>query len=371
MSDHLLVATRKGLFTLARAAGGGWDVADAAFYGDNVSVVLPDPRDGRVYAALDHGHFGVKFHRKEPAGAWEECAAPTYPPMPDGLDDRDGMGTPVPWATQRIFALEAGGAEEPGALWAGTMPGGLFRSTDGGASWSLLRSLWDHPKRREWMGGGLGLPAIGAICVDPRDAARVHIGISCGGVWMTPDRGESWEIRGQGLRAEWVPPERIYDPNIQDVHMLAQCRAVPERMWVQHHNGIFHSADAGRSWTEAAGVQPSAFGFAAAAHPLDPDTAWFVPAIKDERRVPHDGALVVTRTRDGGRSFEVLRNGLPQRHAYDLVLRHGLAVDATGRRLAIGSSTGGLWISEDGGEGWRGIEARLPPIHQVRFVPAG
>ena len=57
-------------------------------------------------------------------------------------------------------------------------------------------------------------------------------------------------------------------------------------------------------FTEITGVEPSTFGFAVAVHPRDPDTAWFVPEIKDEKRIPRDGKLVVTRTRDGGKSFE-------------------------------------------------------------------
>jgi hypothetical protein len=94
-----------------------------------------------------------------------------------------------------------------------------------------------------------------------------------------------------------------------------------------------------------------------------------VPAQKDEQRIPVDGKVVVTRTRDGGRSFEVLRNGLPQHHAYDLVWRHALAVDVTGERVAFGSTSGGLWISEDGGDSWVAPDARLPPIAVVNFAP--
>ena len=117
-----------------------------------------------------------------------------------------------------------------------------------------------------------------------------------------------------------------------------------------------------------AAIAPSKFGFAAAVHPKDADTAWFVPADKDERRVPLEAKLVVARTRDGGATFEVLRRGLPQEHAYDLVYRHGLAVDETGERLAIGSTTGGLWVSEDAGDSWRCLSAHLPPIYAVRFA---
>ena len=56
-------------------------------------------------------------------------------------------------------------------------------------------------------------------------------------------------------------------------------------------------------------------------------------AENDMRRIPVDAALCVTRTRDGGQSFEGLRAGLPQQHCYDLIYRHGLAVDETGTQL--------------------------------------
>jgi hypothetical protein len=152
------------------------------------------------------------------------------------------------------------------------------------------------------------------------------------------------------------------------VHCLAQCAAHPERMWVQHHNGIFISSDEARTFSEITGIEPSVFGFPVVAHPRDRDTAWFVPEIKDEKRIPRDGKLVVSRTRDAGKSFEVLSNGLPQSHAYDVVYRHALAIDGTGDRLAFGSTTGGLWVSENQGDSWAEVTHTLPPIHAVRFA---
>lgn len=93
------------------------------------------------------------------------------------------------------------------------------------------------------------------------------------------------------------------------------------------------------------------------------------PAVKDECRVPVNAQLVVSRTRNGGRSFEVLRQGLPQQHAYDLVYRHGLAVDDTGNRLVLASATGGLWVSDDQGDHWQAVSNHLPPVYCVGFVP--
>ena len=137
-------------------------------------------------------------------------------------------------------------------------------------------------------------------------------------------------------------------------------------MWVQHHNGIFVSSDESKTFVEITEVTPSTFGFPVVVHPEEPDTAWFVPGVKDEKRIPCAGSLV-TRTRDGGKSFEVLSEGLPQNHAYDVVYRHALAIDATGERLAFGSTTGGLWVSENQGDSWSCISHTLPPVYAVRF----
>ncbi len=92
-----------------------------------------------------------------------------------------------------------------------------------------------------------------------------------------------------------------------------------------------------------------------------------MPAISDEDRYPRDGRLVVTRTQDGGKSFQSLTQGLPQQDAYDLIYRHGLDVDASGETLAMGSTTGNLWISADRGDTWDKVSSNLPPILCVQW----
>ncbi len=373
MKKTLWVGTRKGLFRLEHtgAGEGGWEVRDVSFLGDPVTSVLHDPRSGHLYAGLKHGHFGPKLQRSIDGGrTWAAVGTPEWPQKPEGLDDRDGSGRPWPWSLDTIWVLEPGGRDRPGELWCGTIPGGLFRSTDHGESWSLVRGLWDDPGRNRWFGGGSDLPGIHSICVHPGDPADVLVGVSCGGVWRTSDRGATWACTSKGMVAAYMPPDRSEDPFIQDPHRVVRAPSSPNRMFAQHHNGIFASEDGGRSWFELKDVPPSTFGFAVAVHPRDPATAWFVPAVKDELRVPVDGKVVVTRTRDGGNSFDVLREGLPQRHAYDLVYRHALDVtEGEGGRaaLAFGSTTGNLWFSEDEGDRWAHVSAHLPPIYCVRF----
>lgn len=373
-AETLWIATRKGLFAARRAGSGSgsWTLdTTPSFLGEPVSMVLDDARDGTLYAALHLGHFGAKLHRSSDRGAtWQECAAPSYAFASDAAaaaeTTADAGAGPKPPSLFMIWSLEPGGANEPGVLWCGTIPGALFRSTDRGDSWTPVRSLWDRPERKEWFGGGYDQPGIHSILVDPRDAARVTVGVSCGGVWHSTDGGATWDTRCRGMRAAYMPPERAEDPNIQDPHRMVSCPASPDSLWVQHHNGVFASDNGGELWREVTEAKPSVFGFAVAVHPRDPKTAWFVPAVKDERRVPVAGKLVVSRTRDGGRTFDVIDRGLPA-PSFDLVYRHGLDVDASGDTLAAGSTTGGLWISQDAGDSWQTLSAHLPPIYAVRF----
>ncbi len=225
------------------------------------------------------------------------------------------------------------------------------------------------PERGQWFGGGADWPGIHSICVDPPDSRQVRVAVSCGGVWETLDGGETWRCRADGMYADFMPPDRRDDPNIQDGHRLVQCREQTDHYWVQHHNGIFRTVDNCASWTDVKEAGPSTFGFAVVVHPADGSTAWFVPAKNDEQRIPVDGRLVVTRTRDGGKSFDRLTDRLPTENAYDIVYRHALDIDDSGEQLAFGTTTGSLFISDDQGDDWQCVSTHLPPVYCVRFAP--
>jgi len=335
--------------------------------GDNVTLTLSDRRSGLDYAVLNHGHFGVKLHRSK-HGGWEEIAAPAYPQKPEGLIDRDGWGKDIPYSLINIFALD-------------------WRPGRGGSS-----VVWDHsgralPLARPRLELGADSLPVGRSQAPTMDGRRhgvagdpFHLRRSA----RLPGRANRRLVRRRVVDARrrrdlGLPrrrhvrrlPAPRYGPRPERAgpHCLVQSPSSPDRLWVQHHNGIFRSDDGSASWREIAHVPPSSFGFAVAAHPRDSDTAWFVPAIKDERRIPVEGKLVVTRTRDGGETFDVLREGLPQSHAYDLVYRHALAIDNSGDRLAFATTTGGLYVTEDQGFHWLEVSHTLPPAHAVRFAP--
>ena len=362
----LWVGTRKGLFVI-QPAGGGWQIGKPHFAGDPVSQVLVDPHDGAWYAALNLGHFGVKLRKSTDAGAsWQELPTPAFGPKPTEGPWKDD---PTPWAVDLVWGLES--APEPGGasrLWAGCLPAGLFTSTDGGAIWQLVDSLWQRPERKEWMGGGYDHAGIHTVLVDPRDARHLTVAISCGGVWQSRDRGATWANTSTGMMADFMPPERAGDPNIQDPHRIDHCLAQPDVLWLQHHCGLYRSTNGGLRWDRIERPAPSDFGFCVVAHPRDPLRAWVVPAQADACRMPVDGRMVVNETRDGGASWLAHGAGLPTSDAYHLVYRHALVVGDDGQTLAMGSTTGGLWVSRDAGERWECVSRDLPPIAVLRMA---
>jgi hypothetical protein len=352
MGGRIFVSTRKGLMRF-EPGDGGWRIAAHDFPGDPVTLAHVAP-DGAIYAALALGHFGPKLRRSDDGGAtWQEVACPALPGGADGSNKGVSMLWSFASAGERIYC--------------GTIPAGLFASADRGESWTHLPALTSMPESARWFGGGFDDPGIHSILVDPRRNEVLTVGISCGGVWRSEDAGASWVLRATGLGADYVPPGQADDGAIQDPHIIAACGTAPDVMWMQHHNGVFATRDAGLNWARLTGLPVSDFGFAAAAHPHDPNIAWLAPAVSDIQRYAVDGAMAVTKTIDGGRSFAAKRTGLPQSAAYDLVYRHGLAVDESGENLAMGSTTGGFWTSADGGESWSAPDARLPPVNAVIF----
>lgn len=359
-SDTLILGTRKGLLLAERNAR-GWTVKSESHRGIPIPYAMIDPRTGALWASLSHGHWGQKMSRsKDNGGTWEEVPPPKYA---ESAEFKDG----VPATLYYLWVIEPGGKDQPGRLYAGTAPGGLFQSDDDGDTFQLVESLWNHPSRKDqWFGGGLDQPGIHSVVVDPRNSKRVLIGISCAGVFETTDDGKTWASRNKGLKATFLP-----DPDAEighDPHFMTASESQPDMLWQQNHCGIFRSRDGAKSWEFVSQPNgPAHFGFAVEVDPKDGNTAWVVPAISDEVRMAIDGALCVCRTEDGGKSWTAFRNGLPQSGCYDVVFRHGL--DQSGDRLAFGSTTGNVYVSDDRGESWQPVGNNLPPIYSVRFAP--
>jgi photosystem II stability/assembly factor-like uncharacterized protein len=366
-SDTLVLGTRKGLLVLERN-GGGWKTVRHAHPGQPVAYAAADARTGSLWACLDHGHWGQKLQRSGDMGdTWEEVPAPKYPEGAEIMKGFPGGEQHRKQATLRyLWVFAPGGTDQPGRIYLGTEPGALFRSDDNGESFALVDGLWNHPSRlTSWFGGGRDTPGIHSIMVDPRDSRRLLVGISCAGVFETVDDGATWTPRNQGLKAEFLP-----DPDAEvghDPHFATWCPIAPDVLWQQNHCGVFRSTDGARSWRKISQEGgPAHFGFPIAADPVNPSTAWVVPATSDEVRTAVNGALCVSRTDDGGETWTAFRAGLPQEGCYDVAFRH--ALDVSGTRLAFGTTTGNVYLSDDRAESWQCLGNDFPPVYSVRFA---
>ncbi len=381
-----MVGTRKGTF-FANETNGRWAPALAGHAGQGVNFVARDPHTGTLWAALGHGHWGAKLSRSTDDGkTWADANQIKYPEgakylsPPEPSEDPDAPARAVITKDAVVLKLWVLAFGATGKMYVGTIPGGLFESSDGGESFELNRPLWNHESRGGdlFAGEGSGMthwfgtpaaegdfaPGIHSIVTHPTDPDRLMVAISTAGVLETTDGGKSWRSRNQGMSNDYLP-----DPNAEwghDPHFVALCPAQPDHVWQQNHNGVFYSADGAANWKKVS--QPDQgvhFGFPVAVDDKDGKTAWLVPGHSDMQRTTVDGGLFVARTQDGGETWEQLREGLPQEAAYDVVYRHALHV--SGDRLAFGSTTGNLYLSEDRGESWRTVANNLPPIYSVRF----
>lgn len=371
---HLLLGTRKGLLVLAQQ-GGDWKVVCEAFPGIHVSLAEVDWRTGTLYALVDSGHFGMKTHRLrgflengqpqiKPGmeDAFEEVPAPKYPEGSKLKGDKDAV-------LRYQWAFATGSDEQPGRIYIGTEPGGLFVSDNEGDDFQLVQSLWDHPSRLSdqpgWMGGGRDEAGMHSVCVDPRDPNRLYVGVSVAGVFFSSDGGSTWEVRNKGLRADFLP-----DPNAElghDPHLLVQCRDQPDKLWQQNHCGVFRSVDAGLTWTDVSQENgPVGFGFAVAVDPHDGETAWVVPAESDMVRAAVDRQMCVARTTDGGKSWEECRVGLPQDNCFDFAFRH--ALDQHEDRIAFGTACGSVYVSDNRGDSFLTAGYHFPPIYSLYLI---
>ncbi len=390
MAARILVATRKGTFLVEKKEG-SWRPRLVGHAGVGVNLVARDPFTGRLWALLGHGHWGAKLSiSDDDGGTWAD--APAQIKYPEGarfiaqdmFEDAAsdfGVGWKIstkPATLAKLWAIAFG---PRGRVYVGTIPGGLFVSEDGGASFALNRPLWDHESRggdlfsgegtgeTKWFGtpaseGGDFAPGIHSILVDPRDPKRVLVAVSTAGVIETLDGGQTWRSANKGMLLDHTP-----EPDAEwghDTHAIEHCAGDPEHVWQQNHVGVYYSADGARSWKKVSRPEQGVhFGFPVAVDAKDGRRAWVVPGRSDQQRMAIDGGLFVARTEDGGETWSDLRRGLPQESAYDVVYRHALA--AHEGCVAFGSTTGNLYVSEDGGDSWIAVAHNLPPIYAVRF----
>lgn len=363
----LLVATRKGAWFLhGDAARRSWRLDGPHFLGHTIAHLQLDPRDGRtLLAAARTGHLGPTVFRSTDGGRrWKEARQP-----PAFTKAADGSGRVV----NHTFWLTPGHASETGTWYAGTSPQGLFRSEDGGDTWTPLPSINDDPQYREWMGaeqdGTPDGPKLHSIQVDPRDAKHLYFAMSSGGVHESHDAGQSWTPLCEGL--EVVDGFDVNTLTFHDPHVVRLSPANPDRIWQQNHCGIYRLDRPGKTWQRVGRKMPKRvgdIGFPMVVHPRDPDTAWVFPMDGTDvwPRTAPDGKPAAYRTTNAGKTWQRMDAGLPAEQAWWTIKRQAMAADAQARvALYVGHTGGEIWMGADGGERWRCIARHLPEIYAI------
>jgi photosystem II stability/assembly factor-like uncharacterized protein len=360
MAPSILAGTRKGLFVLRGDADRrNWTVEEPMLSGWEVFHALE--HDGTLYAAANNFVYGATVQRSTDGGkTWERS---------------EGLGLPE----ESGLTLEKAWHVEPGhgdTLWLGAAPGALFRSDDRGETWEPVMSLIEHETRERWNPGAGGM-CTHSIQVHPTDPDTIYIGISAAGVFRSDDGGGTWAPKNKGTATDFNEDDRFPELG-QCVHKVLLHPELEGRLWQQNHCGVYRSDDKGENWErlEDNGL-PSSFGFPIAINHLKPDQAFVIPEdsvrgsegeVGGGDRVTTGGRLGVYRTEDGGQSWELASNGLPD-PAWVEVLREGMASD---RRdpvgIYFGTKSGSVFVSPNEGDEWIEVAEHLPAVLSVEVA---
>jgi photosystem II stability/assembly factor-like uncharacterized protein len=240
-----------------------------------------------------------------------------------------------------VFSLAVSPVD--GAVYAGTEPSRLFRSDDGGESWRPLDALLELPSRPTWSFPPRPWTShVRWIAPSRVDAGLLLVGIELGGLMRSADGGRTWADHAPGAQ--------------RDVHSLLWHRA--GRAYEAAGGGAAWSDDAGMTWSAADDGRDRHYTWAVAADPGDPAT-WLVSASTGPYAA-HGGGPPQARIfrRRGDTPWESVTDELPAM-AYALTWRE---------RLYAGLADGAILASDDAGDSWEPLPARLPAIRALEAV---
>ena len=327
LSKEVLVGTKEGVAIIARE-GSGWKLAHRALTDKHISAIMIEPESGLTFAGAFHG----SIHASADGGR-------TWEPRTNGLSQAN------------VYSLASAHIDGRTRLFAGTEPAHLFISDDLGLHWSEVPSLRSVPSVPKW--SFPAPPHIGHvkhINFEPQNPTTIYASVEVGGLLKSTDAGEHWQE---------------FPSLYEDVHRTMIHPSKPKFLYAVTGRGLYVSPEGGATWEQWTkreddiGGYPDGFVF----RPSDPQTI-FMTAAHDAPgtwRTTHFAGARISRSTDGGRSWEILRNGLPDRMQASI---EAFCLEEAGNSCAIFAATtaGEILSSEDGGESWKQIISGLAPI---------
>jgi len=346
--DKLLVGTVDGIFAFQKQ-GGSWLPQGTRIPGKHISSILFEPASrtlfagtygGEIYASMD---LGQQWQRRD-----------------RGIGDKE------------IYSLAGQPVDGRPRIYAGTQPAHLFYSDDLGKSWSELPGLRQVAGVEKWT-----FPApphqahAKSIALHPKDPNIIHVAVEVGGFLRSMDGGKSWTTDDN------INPDahRVFIPSNDPGKLYGT--APTTNCGAEVTAGFCVSSDGGASWRS---LTPRDFRIGYVdpffVHPHDPNLL-FVAGAKTgpgSWRKLHTADARVARSRDGGKSWDILSGGLPEHIRANI---EGMAMDVWngGTALFAGTTDGEVFYSEDEGERWRtiirGIGAVSKSHHHHNLALAG
>ena len=350
-SVTLWIGTRKGAFALQTKDRKTWKAKGPLLRGSEINHIVSDPREpNRVYATVNSAWFGPHLHSSVDGGKTWQLS-----------DEGVALSGFAEQSLKRLWHIEPGHADEPGVVWLGADPGALFKSKDWGKTWEQVNALTLHATRDKWNPGAGGMCLHSIQCLGK---GRMIVAISAAGAFRSNDGGETWAPYNTGVLADFMPEK--YPEVGQCVHKLLAHPADPEMLYQQNHCGVYRGKADGAKWKDITKGLPTRFGFGLALPAAEPETLFTIPMESAEYRCNLDGALTVARSRDGGKSWKLLRKGLPQKNAHVTVFREAMGADALSPAgVYFGTAGGTVYGTRDAGNSWNAIAENLPPVYSV------
>ena len=337
-ATRVFVATLHGISMLEREPGGMWSDRGLVLDGMHCGSLAIDPAGGGVFAGM-HAGGGVSFSA-DGGLTWE--------------DRSNGL------TVEHVFSVACAARPDGTAVYAGTLPVGLFRSTDEGRHWDELPAIAGVPGRDKWsFPGPPHLPHTKSLSVDPHDPNVLFAAVEQGALLKTTDGGETWrELDG------YSRPEDKY---FRDVHLLTFVPSRPGELFLTTGIGLYTSPDSGESWER---LTQADFRIGYPAHlivsPLDDRVLYMSGASNDPTtwRTSHHAAGTIMRSADRGRTWEAADAGLEQ-DARANIEAMSIAAYPGGFTLFAGNTDGEIFSSEDGAAHWERIATGLAPLSKL------